>query len=208
MRLLLPLFSHWHLRTVTIRQREHDLEYKRRDWLRRCALEQWHVRFRAQRALSADDGPADRFSQARVARGALRHWRSALREHERRKKISGLTAARDRLVARVDLRAVDSAMRTWRHKAAARVVARKRATNLARAAWYAWQRRQRAVRDREEARAERAEAHLERWDRARAARACEWWIRRTALRVKESADREGKDRRVKTRVWEVWRTKT
>lgn len=206
LRILLPSFSHWRIRTTTIRQRELDLEEKRRVWLLRCAIEQWR-RVRLEAIRNAYQ-VAERFDQRRVVQWFIQGSRRALGARERQRKINGLTMARDQLVALVDHRTLDHSLYRWRHRTAARVVARKRASHLARAAWYAWQRRRRAVLAREEELNRRAEWQADRWELAKAERAWKGWIRVTALRVRERSVREGKERRVLSDVWQVWRTKT
>lgn len=206
LRILLPSFSHWRVRTATIRQRELDLEEKRRVWLLRCAIEQWRrVRLEAIRAAYQ---VAERFDERRLVGWVLDESRRALGARERQKKINGLTRARDRLVARVDHRTLSHSLDRWRLRTAARVVARKRASHLARAALYAWQRRRRAVRAREDELKRRAERQADRWELGRAERAWKGWMRLTALRVRERSVREGKERRVMGDAWQVWRTKT
>lgn len=206
LRILLPSFSHWRVRTLAIRQRELDLDEKRRVWLLRCAIEQWRrVRLEAIRAAYQ---LAERFDQRRVVKWVIDESRRALWARERQRKIDGLTMARDRLVARVDHRTLTHSLDRWRLRTAARVVARKRASHLARAAWYAWQRRRRAVREREEELIRRAERQADRWELGRAERAWKSWIRVTALRVGERSVREGKGRRILSDAWEIWSTKT
>ncbi|KAG0660533.1 hypothetical protein C6P46_004558 [Rhodotorula mucilaginosa] len=206
LRILLPSFSHWRVRTTAIRQRELDLEDKRRVWLLRCAIEQWRrVRLEAIRAAYR---VAERFDQRRLVRWVRGESRRALGARERQRKINGLTRARDRLVARVDHRALHHSLDRWRLRTAARVVVRKRASHLARAALYAWQRRRRAVRAREEELKRRAEWQADRWELGRAERAWKGWRRLTALRGGERSVREGQERRLRGDAWEIWRTKT
>lgn len=206
LRILLPAFSHWRVRTTAIRQRELDLEEKRRVWLLRCAIEQWRrVRLEAIRAAYQ---VAERFDQRRLVRWVRGESRRALGARERQRKINGLTRARDRLVARVDHRALHHSLDRWRLRTAARVVVRKRASHLARAALYAWQRRRRAVRAREEELKRRAEWQADRWELGRAERAWKGWRRLTALRGGERSVREGQERRLRGDAWEIWRTKT
>ncbi|GAA5983562.1 hypothetical protein JCM10908_000336 [Rhodotorula pacifica] len=209
LRLLLPLFSHWQYRTRFLLDRETDLDRKRGGWLARCAIEQWRVAVRTLRERDEERiKEARRFEGEKVRSEVLRRWRNAVKDRERRKKIEGLTQARDQLLSRVDRRLITQSLSHWRHQTASRLVSRQRRTNLARAALYTWQRRLRSLREREDALSGLAQGQRDRWEFGRAKERWRWWIRRTAIRVKEAEYRAERDEQGRNEVWETWRAKT
>lgn len=204
LRLLLPLFSHWSARTAAIRAREEDLVAKRGDWLRRCALEQWHGR-RARIWEKKEE--ATRWCAGKTQRRAIAAWRDKVAERARRHRVDGLTGARDRVVARRNARILETAVRAWRLAAAERVVQRRRAGRIALGALTAWAERSRSRAERERSLEQLAEERFDRSELRRAKIAWKWWISRTALRVKEDAIRTEKNRQVVEGAWEAWRNK-
>ncbi|BGP55536.1 hypothetical protein JCM8202v2_003141 [Rhodotorula sphaerocarpa] len=204
LRLLLPLFSHWSARTAAIRAREEDLVAKRGDWLRRCALEQWHGR-RAR--IWEKEEEATRWCAGKTQRRAIATWRDKVAERARRHRVDGLTGARDRVVARRNARILETAVRAWRLAAAERVVQRRRAGRIALGALTAWAERSRSRAERERSLEQLAEERFDRSELRRAKIAWKWWISRTALRVKEDAIRTEKNRQVVEGAWEAWRNK-
>lgn len=201
LRLLLPLFTHWSNKTRVILAREAELELRRGDWLKRCAVESWRIRLGR---IGEQDAAAREFARKRVRRLVVAAWRERVREREKRKRVADLTSARDTVIQRRDTRLVHAAYDKWRFRAADRVVSRRRANNLARAALLTWRRRLRARASRTRALEEVAEERWDRWELGRAKTSWTWWIRRTALRVKEDAIRNEKDEQVKATVLSRW----
>ncbi|CDR40839.1 hypothetical protein NBRC10512_003211 [Rhodotorula toruloides] len=225
LRLLMPLLTHWKARVRFVREREGELVARREGWLRRCGWEQWvgrvgRVREGTRKAeewrKEQDERRLSRTGRRKALGGAFAAWKvrwlarlevrqAAEREEARKEKEAALREARDAVLSfRYRGLAVRS-LREWRIRCATKRVDKVLGAGLQRRAVEKWVRRVADVRHRAQVMEEVAD---EKWAEAEDGRKRErwaWWVRRTALRVKEAEWVGAKEEALRREGWEWWR---
>ncbi|GAA6047414.1 hypothetical protein NBRC10513_003968 [Rhodotorula toruloides] len=225
LRLLMPLFAHWSARVRFVREREGELGRRREGWLRRCGWEQWVGRFKRIREgrekaeewrNERDERRLSKAGRRRALGGAFAMWRekwitrvetrqAAEREEARREKEAALREARDAVLSLRYRGLAVRSLREWRIRCATKRVEKVVGAGLARRAVEKWVRRVGEVKHRAEVMEEIAD---EKWAESEEGRKREkwgWWVRRTALRVKEAELVGAKEDALRREGWEWWR---
>lgn len=226
LRLLLPTFAHWSALTSFHTQRHHALAARRAAWLARCALRTWRARVDRVRALEARGERAAREWEReregrraeRVRREAVRRWRERVGERERarweeRRRVERgererrLRDARDALGGVVRRGRARRAVEQWMDRARDARAERFRVGRLGRGALGVWREAAQRRRERRTALEEVAADQWGEWEAKRARDVWDWWVRRTAWRVKEREVRARRDQVVVREAWDVWSDK-
>uniref|UniRef100_A0A0K3CN92 BY PROTMAP: gi/342321175/gb/EGU13110.1/ CMGC/GSK protein kinase [Rhodotorula glutinis ATCC 204091] n=1 Tax=Rhodotorula toruloides TaxID=5286 RepID=A0A0K3CN92_RHOTO len=201
-KLLMPLFAHW-----SARVRFWVGRFKRIREGREKA-EEWRNE-RDERRLS-------KAGRRRALGGAFAMWRekwitrvetrqAAEREEARREKEAALREARDAVLSLRYRGLAVRSLREWRIRCATKRVEKVVGAGLARRAVEKWVRRVGEVKHRAEVMEEIAD---EKWAESEEGRKREkwgWWVRRTALRVKEAELVGAKEDALRREGWEWWR---
>lgn len=225
LRLFMPLFAHWKARTNFVRERERELGQRREAWLRRCGWEQWaarvaRVREGAGRAdewrMGKDQRRASETGRRTALGRAFEVWKdkwaarveargAAEREEARREKEAALRAARDAVLSLRYRGLATRSLRHWRIRCATKRVETVIGAALARRAVEKWARRVAQVRHRAQVMEEVADEKWAESEERRKRERWRWWVRRTALRVKEAELTGSREEALRREGWEWWR---
>lgn len=193
--------------------------------MRRCGWEQWVGRFKRIREgreraeewrKERDERRLSKTGRRKALSGAFVVWKekwiarvearqAAEREEARREKEAALREARDAVLSLRYRGLAVRSLREWRIRCATKRAEKVVGAGLARRAVEKWVRRVGEVKHRAQVMEEVAD---EKWAEAEEGRKREkwgWWVRRTALRVKEAELVGAKEDALRREGWEWWR---